>query len=100
MDSWYSRTMALNERVARIVDGDTFITVSRQNSVRLAGMNAPEKRQSSAVAATNALRSLIGGKTVSIETVGRSYGRAVAYVWIDGRPVNAVMRKMIKRGRR
>lgn len=92
--------MARNERVTRIIDGDTFETASRQNSVRLANVNAPEKGQPGAVAATNALRRLIGGKTVSIETVGRSYRRAVAYVWIDGRPVNTIMRKIIKKRRR
>ena len=91
--------MARNERVTRIVDGDTFRTSIRRNSVRLADVYAPEKGQRGAVMATKALRRLIGGKIVSIQTVGRSYGRAVAEVWVDGRSVNAIMRKVI-RGRR
>lgn len=92
--------MARNERVTRVIDGDTFRTSIRHNPVRLADVYAPEKGQGGAVMATNALRRLIGGKIVSIQVVGRSYGRAVAEVWIDGLSVNAIMRKVIKGRRR
>lgn len=92
--------MARNEKVTRVIDGDTFKTSIRRNSVRLANVYAPERRRPGAAAATNALRSLIGGKIVRIQTIGRSYGRAVAEVWIDGRSVNAIMRKIIRKIRR
>ena len=92
--------MARNERVTRVIDGDTFRTAVRRNSVRLADVYAPEKRQPGAATATNALKRLIQGKIVSIETVGRSYRRAVAEVWVDGLWVNAAMRKVIKKKRR
>jgi len=34
--------MGRKEKVTRIIDGDTFITSSRKNPVRLAGYDAPE----------------------------------------------------------
>ena len=88
--------MARKERVTRIIDGDTFETASRKRPVRLAGVDAPEKGERGGAAATQALRDLIGGETVTIETVGRSYGRAVAKVKVGGRSVNNAMNKKLK----
>lgn len=86
--------MARKERVTRVVDGDTFYTASRKRPVRLAGIDTPERGQRGAAAATGALRRLIGGQTVEINTVARdSYGRSVANVKVDGRSVNHAMRK-------
>jgi len=85
--------MARKEQVERVIDGDTFTTGSRKNPVRLANVNAPEKGQRGAGAATSALRSLIGGETVSIDPVARDkYGRTVANVKVGNRSVNAAMR--------
>ncbi len=86
--------MARKERVTRVVDGDTFCTASRKRPVRLAGVDTPEKGERGAVAATGALRRLIGGQTVEIDTVARdSYGRSVANGKVDGRSVNRAMKK-------
>jgi endonuclease YncB( thermonuclease family) len=86
--------MARKERVTRVIDGDTFETARRKHSVRLAGVDTPEKGQPGHAAARNALSQLIDGKTVEIDTQARdSYGRSVANVKVDRRSVNRAMKK-------
>lgn len=86
--------MSRNERVTKVIDGDTFKTGSRKNSIRLANVNAPEKGSPGAAAATRALRELIQGEEVIIDTVARDkYGRSVADVKIGNRSVNAAMKR-------
>ena len=86
--------MSRNERVTDVIDGDTFKTGSRKNSIRLANVNAPEKGSPGAVKATQALREIINGEVVSVETVARDkYGRSVATVKVGNRSVNAAMRR-------
>ena len=81
--------MARKERVTRVIDGDTFQTASRKRSVRLAGVDAPEKGTKGGTAATAKLRGLIGGQQVTVNTVARDkYGRAVANVLVGTRSVN------------
>jgi len=81
--------MPRKERVTRVIDGDTFETASRKNPVRLANVDAPEKGTRGGAAATNALKSMIQGETVSIDTVARdSYGRSVAKVKVGRNSVN------------
>ena len=90
--------MARKERVTCIIDGDTFKTASRKNPVRLANVDAPEKGQPGGAAATAALRRLIAGETVSIDTVARDcYGRSVANVKVGRESVNAAMRRRTRR---
>ena len=85
--------MARKERVTRVIDGDTFETASRKKPVRLANVNAPEKGQRGGAAATNALKRLIEGESVTIETVARDkYGRSVANIKIGRKSVNKAMR--------
>jgi len=87
------------EKVTNVNDGDTFSTKSRpKHSVRLAGVDAPEKGQRGSKAATKALRQMIGGKKVEVKTVARDkYGRAVANVEVDGKSVNRAMNKKLKK---
>jgi len=86
--------MSRKEKVTRVIDGDTFITGSRKRPVRLANVNAPEKGSRGAGAATQALRNLVKGQTVSIETVARDkYGRCVANVTVGNRSINAAMQR-------
>ena len=86
--------MPRKEKVTRVIDGDTFETASRKNPVRLANVDAPEKGRRGAPAATQALRQLIQGQTVTIDTVARdTYGRSVAKVKVGGKSVNAAMRR-------
>ncbi len=86
------------ESVTRVIDGDTFQTASRTRSVRLANVDAPEKGTRGGAAATKALRNLIGGQKVEVQTVARDdYGRAIANVKVNGRSVNKAMRNKLKR---
>ncbi len=90
--------MPRKEKVTKVIDGDTFETASRKNPVRLANVDAPEKGQPGAAKATDALRKLIQGEEVSIETVSRDqYGRSVANVKVGGRSVNKAMRDKLKK---
>ena len=90
--------MARKETVTRVIDGDTFETGSRKRSVRLANANAPEKGAKGGKAATAALRKMIGGKTVTIDTVARDkYGRAVASVKVGRKSVNKAVRERTRK---
>ena len=88
--------MARNEKVARVIDGDTFKTDRRVHPVRLANVDAPEKGWPGGVRATETLRKLIEGKEVTVDTVARDrYGRSVANVKIGRQSVNKAMREKI-----
>ena len=86
------------ETVKRVIDGDTFITASRSHPVRLANVDAPEKGKPGSAKATQALRNLIQGQQVKVDTVARDpYGRAVANVKVDGKSVNRSMNRTLKK---
>ncbi len=90
--------MARKENVKRVIDGDTFETSSRKHPVRLANVNAPEKGKPGSTKATQALRNLIQGKKVQIDTVARdTYGRSVANVKVDSKSVNKAMSRKLKK---
>lgn len=89
--------MPRKERVTKVLDGDTFKTASRKNPVRLARVNAPEKDEPGGAAATKTLRDLIEGELVTIDTVGRSYGRAVANVKLGRQSINKAMKDKLKK---
>ena len=85
--------MARNEKVTKVIDGDTFNTASRKNPVRLANVNTPEKGKTGAGTAKKALEKMILGQKVKIETVARdSYGRSVAKVNLGRSSVNKAMK--------
>jgi len=70
-------------KVKKVIDGDTMIVsspVSGSRYIRIAGVNAPEKRQRGFQTAKANLRSRVGGRKVWVTPVGRSYGRIVARV--------------------
>ena len=86
--------MPREEKVTRVIDGDTFETGSRKNPVRLANVDTPEKGTPGGAKAREALASLILGKEVSIDTKARdSYGRAVANVTLGGKSINKAMKR-------
>ena len=89
--------MARKEKVTKVIDGDTFETSSRKRPVRLANVNAPEKRQRGYPEAKKALSDLIKGKEVVVETKARDkYGRSVANVKVGNRSVNRAMKNKLK----
>lgn len=82
--------MVIYRKVKRVVDGDTFQTyrkINGSNFIRIAGKNAPEKYQFRGSQATQKLKKQIQGKTVTLQPVGKSYGRCVARVRCDRRIV-------------
>ncbi len=90
--------MARKEHVTKVIDGDTFTTSSRKNSVRLARINAPEKGQPGFVKAKDQLSKLVSGQEVRIDPIARDkYGRTVANVYKGRKSVNREMQKRLKR---
>lgn len=84
--------MRRKEKVTRVIDGGTFETDRRKHPVRLANVDAPEKGEPGAPAATRKLRSLILGQDVRIDTVARDkYKRSVARVYLGRESVNRKM---------
>ena len=80
----------VKRKVTKIIDGDTFKTnrpVRGSNYIRIADKDAPEKGQRGFATAKNNLDKKIGGETVDIDPVGKSYGRTVANVKKRGRKV-------------
>ena len=79
--------------IARVLDGDSVVLVDG-TAVRYVGINAPEAGEPFAEAAADLNRTLVGGRTVDLVTAPRprdGYGRLLAYVYADGRLVNAEM---------
>lgn len=75
--------MVMRRKVKRVIDGDSFETytkVNGTNHIRIANKNAPESHQFGGGRATAKLKRQIHGKTVTLQPVGRSYGRVVAKV--------------------
>lgn len=86
--------MSRKETVTRVIDGDTFETASRKNSVRLANVDTPEKGTPGAAKARDALARLVLGKEVAIDTKARDvYGRSVANVKVGVKSVNKAMKR-------
>ncbi len=90
---------AITGRVVGVADGDTLTVLTvekRQVRVRLAGIDAPERRQPYDTRARQALSALAFGRSarVDVEDIDR-YRRAVGRVRVGGRDVNA---EMVRRG--
>lgn len=83
--------------VERVIDGDT-IELAGGLHVRYLLVNAPETTGCYAANATRFNADLVLGKTVELEPDGPcldAFGRALAYVTVDGRDVN---RLLVERG--
>jgi len=83
--------MTIKRKVKRVVNGDTFEVFRKirgSRFVRLAGVNAPEKYQKGGIIATNKLKRLVEGKTVTLVPKGRSYSRIVGDVRYKRKSIN------------
>ena len=70
-------------RVTRAIDGDTIeVTLSgKTESIRLYGIDAPEKRQAYGLSAKDFVEQFVGGKVVNVTPLDTDrYGRTVAIV--------------------
>jgi endonuclease YncB( thermonuclease family) len=82
-------------RVVGVTDGDTVTVLLPRNvqvKVRLAGIDAPEKRQPFGQRAKERLSVLVFGKTVTVVGTKRDrYRRLLAKLLVDGRDANVEM---------
>lgn len=84
---------ALEARVSKVLDGDTFTLRGESRRIRVWGLDAPEWDQRGGSTATATLRSLISGKTLRCDVVDIDrYGRLVGQCFLpDGRDIAAEM---------
>ena len=82
----------LTGRVVGVTDGDTITVLDSTNTehkIRLAGIDAPEKKQPFGKSSKKMLSNWVFGKTVNVDWDKRDrYGRLVGKVMIDGVDVN------------
>jgi endonuclease YncB( thermonuclease family) len=81
--------------VTRVIDGDTFQVKDKfgnTQTIRLFGVDTPEKKQPFGMTATEFTKKLIDKKEVHVEsiTLGK-YGRVVAIVHINGRSLGEIL---------
>lgn len=76
-------------RVVSVADGDTVTVLEATNQqfkIRLAGIDAPEKRQAFGQRSKQSLSGMVMGRDVRLEYEGRDrYGRIVGKILVDGR---------------
>jgi len=92
-DAQAQQSGALEARVSKIVDGDTFTLSGESRRIRVWGLDAPEWDQRGGSGATATLRSLISGKTLRCNVLDIDrYGRLVGQCFLpDGRDIAAEM---------
>jgi endonuclease YncB( thermonuclease family) len=82
-------------KVVGVADGDTITVLDCdrvQHKIRLAGIDAPEKKQPFGQRSKQFLSDLVFGKLVEVETEKRDqYRRQIGKVYVDGRDANLVM---------
>lgn len=85
------------ETVTRVIDYRTFRTKSRKHSVRLANLNKVLSIRGQTMSKKR-LERLILGEKVCVTTLLRDcYGRSIARVAVDGKSVNLIMNKFLRR---
>ncbi len=78
----------LTGKVVKITDGDTLYVLDtnyKEHKIRLAGIDAPERKQAYGLASRKHLASIVAGKQVTVEYQKRDrYGRIVGKVLVAG----------------
>ncbi len=78
----------LTGKVVKITDGDTLYVLDanyQQHKIRLAGIDAPERKQAYGLAFGKHLASIVAGQQVTVEYQKQDrYGRTVGKVLLDG----------------
>ena len=86
-------------KVINVADGDTITLLddtNTQHKIRLAGIDAPEKRQAFGNVSKQSLADMVAGQSVAVEWVKVDrYGRKVGKVLLAGLDCNLVQ---VKRG--
>ncbi len=87
-----SPATVLTGRVVAIADGDTLTALDErkvQHKIRLAGIDAPEKRQAYGQRSRQSLANLVFNRVVQIELGKKDrYGREIGKVMLDGQDIN------------
>lgn len=82
----------LTGRVVGVSDGDTITVIDNTNTqfkIRLAGIDAPEKKQAFGQVSKKALSDLVFGKQVNVEYDKQDrYGRTIGKVLVNGTDAN------------
>ena len=81
-------------KVIAITDGDTIkVLVGKESvTVRLEGIDAPEKSQSFGSKSKDALATMVFGQTVTVKKTGEDrYGRSLGFIFVEDLDVNAQM---------
>ena len=82
----------LNVKCVAVTDGDTIKVLSGKTEIkiRLFGIDAPEKKQAFGAQSKKFMSQMVFGKKVNLRITGKDrYGRSIAWVFINGRNVNA-----------
>ena len=97
VDEWLNENLDVVEKesffVSRVIDGDTveIENLGNKESVRLVGINTPERGEYLYSEAKAFLESQVANKTVELEygkTKKDRYGRLLAYIYINNENVN------------
>lgn len=90
--------LAFFGRVVSVTDGDTIAVMNggRAETVRLEGIDCPERNQPFSVQARRATSSLVFGKDVVVQVTGTDrYGRTLGRVSVNGLDVSL---ELVRRG--
>ncbi len=78
---------SLNGKDVKITDGDTLYVLDanyKDHKIRLAGIDAPERKQAYGLASRKHLASVVAGQQVTVEYQKRDrYGRILGKVWVN-----------------
>ena len=92
---------SFNAEVVGILDGDTIDVLYKKSvyRVRLAEIDAPEKKQPYGMASKEALAAMVFRKKLRVEwTKHEKWGRILGHVYLDGKPEVWVNLAMVKAG--
>jgi endonuclease YncB( thermonuclease family) len=88
----YSHAATITGRVVAVADGDTVTVLdgnNTQHKIRLAGIDAPEKKQPYGQRSKQSLSDLVFDKQVNVETDKTDkYGREVGKILVNGQDAN------------
>ena len=88
-----AQTNTVSGAVRYVTDGDTFTLRGVERSIRVWGLDAPERDEGSGSAATRTMRQMISGQSLTCQVRDiDQYGRIVGQCFLpDGRDIAALM---------
>lgn len=78
-------------KIKYVIDGDTVVTTKNEH-IRLAGIDAPESKQFYGLQAKQFLIKLMANKTIQLKREGKGrYGRTIGKLYANGLYINKIM---------